>query len=693
MVACPRCNFMNPVKQKACQACGTALPYASAPNHERPMAGRPTLRGMRSPEPPEHVSQSMPAVRADAPPGLLTSDQTMPSMVGPTPEQIRSHRANSTLLGHVSPAAVGGSVGPVSDANPSPVSSRAVGSIAHPIPAPASLHGRGSSRQPTLLGHAPAPPPQERGPDAPSRSSTSQTLPSMQAVRNDPPAQSSGEGGSEEDAEPPRAVILSLPESPAHEEQRITPHDNPARTYLAVAAANPDAPAPESKTSGVASTQPSVVYPALGSPPPLPSAARRGSASNNANVSPNVPTPPANSFAPGRLSRRAVQSRLGRAVLTLTASLGGGLLLFSWLWRPAMPVSGQINTNSVPATLDVACESCGDGSQVVLGATRSEFRAHRATLPLTSPPRVGPNRFALQIQRVGMGRDEQVELEVAVDYKARWDLSGLVANPAHLRVVLEAAPGVSIAVDGVDVALNDNSGSRPIELAAPISGTSSTVEWLDKAVTIVAKKNGSPPTESNLPVRLPVVPLTIDTPWSDFRTDASEVVISGRTAPGATVTSEQNTARADAAGYYELRVAPRSGTNNVQLVATAVDHVPRAVSASFERVASLTPVALAYQQTAVRRFDHLAEQLLQREAPVPVALAGKVQEWKTSRNLTVMLLSVTAGCPSRSCLVRVEYPALADFTPNQPVSVFGVAKPAPPGIGPLPLIQSHFILD
>lgn len=727
MVACPQCRFMNPVRQKACQACGTALPYASAPNHERPVPGRPTLRGMRSPEPPSN-SQSLPVARSDKPPGVTTSDQTMPSLVSPTQEQIRSHRANNTLLGHVSPASVGASPesqrgAPSSRApvSPAPASS---GSAAHLKPAVGVAPRGGVSRQPTLLGHAPlndAP-----RPNSVSRSSTSQTMPSMQAVRSDTPrSPAAAESGSEEEDDPlPGAQALPAP--PAGDQQRITPHDHPARTYLAVAAVSLPVTSPSStaQVNSAPPSSPSQAYPALGSPPPLPPRASDPAPASqpksmsqahvtsqptltSGSVFPVLPTPAASelhpaspnappvslgSIAPPRVSRRTVQSRLGRAVLTLTALLGGGLLLFSWLWQPATPITGQINLHDASPTLDVFCQTCSDGSHVELDGRREQFLNNRATLPLTAPPNVGVNTFALQVSRTGMGRNERVDLDVQVEYKARWDLTGLAARPPHLDVLIETAPGVSISVDDVDVALDGNHGRHSIAMTEPVHGASNSIEWLEKSVTIVTKRGTSPVTSSPFPVRAPIAPLAIDTPWSSFQTDAPSVVVSGRTSPKATVTSAESSTVADEAGYFELGVTPQLGVNAVELVASAVDHVPRAATTSFVQVSNLTPVALVYQKDAVRRFDALAERLPRESQPIAVALAGKVQEWKTHHNLTVILLSVTSGCPSRSCLVRVEYPAFVDFTPNQAVSVFGVARQPPPDVGPLPQVQSHFIL-
>lgn len=623
----------------------------------------------------------------------------MPSMVGPTPEQIRSHRANNTLLGHVSPA-VAGQTAPASDSAPSskapvspPVVSSGTASVQlKPVVGPTSIQARGGiSRQPTLMGHAPLN--EAKAGIGETHASTSQTLPSMQAVRGDEAAPS----GPAEDAEPPAAAPLIDSPTPApkpqeFEEQRVPAHDNPAKTYLAVTAVSlASAPLPADLLEPPrASDAPS--YPGMGTPPPLPAASTAPAEAPIARVSRSTASTAAPVFSSAqRLSRRAVQSRLGRAVLGLTALLGVGLGLFTWKWQPETPITGRINPNAASPTLEIQCQSCADGSFVELDQRRGTFQQQRATIVLDDAPRVGANAFELHVHRTGMGRDEQVELAAYVDYRARWDLSGLADKPPHVNVNVQAAPGVLVKVDAVDVALVDGHGSHALALAYPVGSMNPSVEWLEQSVVITTQKGDAAPVANPFQIRLPVVPLTLDTPWDTFQTDEKTVVLSGRTAPKATVTGPEGKVQADDAGYFELTVTPQLGLNTVELTTSTENHAPRSASTSFTQVDNLTRIAVAYQSDAIRRFDQLSAGAA-GAAPVRVALSGKVQEWKTTHNVTVALLTVTAGCPSRTCLVRVEYPGVLDLAPNQAISVFGEVRPAPADVGPLPQIHSHFIL-
>lgn len=727
MVACSRCQFMNPVKQKACQACGAPLPYASAPNHERPGQARPTLRGLRSPEPVHQVSGGHLSQ-----PSLPTPDKTMPSMVGPTPEQIRSHKINNTLLGHNVPTAEVSKSSPYSSPQPavSPISPRPA-STAQVSRTPVNQLPPRSNRQATLVGHpaldaarrgtAQQPASQHSaGGATEDRKDTSQTLPSMQAVTSEASTTTVTTDDTEE--EPPGANETSVE---SHSFQRLTATDNPAKTYFAVTAARPSSES--SPTS-----EPEPAFAGLGTPPPLPhlspapregiadslgparspDATRAPSSARSRSVkgpstAPTSATPAkseavrAGPLASERglaapssrvLSRRAIQSRLGKFVLGVTALLGSSLLIFTWVWRPPPPVSGSIDPHVTPATLQLQCDSCADGSFVSFDGRTAQFVNQRATIPLVEPPTVGPNSFVLDIHRTGIGRDERVTLAVNVEYRAVWDLSGLSAEPPILAIALDAAPNTGLKVNGVPVDLAGGRGHVPVVLSERFTVPSNAIEWLETSVQVTA---GGAPTGGSRPftLKVPVVPLAVDTPAPTFHTDSFTVTVSGRSLPGATISGAGHRVETDAQGYFELPVTARPGSNLIEVTASLANHVPRSVAATFTQTDNLTKLAVAYQTDATRRFDELTQRLAQNNAPLRVALAGRVQEWRTDHNVTVALLAVTSGCPNRTCLVRVEHPAALVLGSNRAVSVFGEATLSDSAGTPIPLIQSHFILE
>lgn len=690
MVSCPRCHFQNPVKQRACQACGGELPYASAPTHERPGQSRPTLRGLRSPDPLPPIEPSASASRTDL---------TMPSLIGPTPEQIRSHRITSTLLGHGHPHALQPPVSQPQFASspPSPiyeVTASPPSSGAYPAP---SSNNRGeaprspSSTRATLIGHAPA-----AASDVEQWSNTAQTMPSMRAVSPD-------EVWTRERRDAVEVIAPSVHPNASQLDAVPPPssRNSAARTYLAVMPPSVDVPV-SSSLSGVPSGVPSssrntptspdtpapvsLTIDTAFEPTPAPSDREANAFSHAATAARSVTTTQSESLGP------ANQSRIAKVVLGITSLLGVGLLVFTWAWNPPAPVVGKINSEVSPPALDLWCDSCGEGSYVVHQGQRHEFTDHYASLPLSTVPQVGANTFELDVHRSGVRRDEQLTLAVPVDYHAKWDLSELTKLPPRLAIVVEAAPGVSVRVNDAEVALNDGQGTHRLPVNHPTGRPSANIDWLEETA-LITTSGGQSPNSLEYRVRVPIVPLVIDTPHRDFYTEGKLVVVSGRTSPHAQVLTETESVSADATGYFELTLVPQLGLNTLQVTALLDGHAPRTTPVAFTHSENLTKVAVAYQANAIRRFDEVVQRLAEAKTPLNVALAGRVQEWRTTGNRTVALVAISSGCPQRTCLVRLEHPARTAFTSNQLISIFGVVVPPAPDLGPFPNLQSHFILQ
>lgn len=645
----------------------------------------------------------------------------MPSLIGPTPEQIRSHRITSTLLGHGHPEAL---QPPVSQ--PDFTSSRPAPSPEVSVPPPSSVtcppssNPRGeASRSPlstraTLIGHAPAPS------DGTEWSNTAQTMPSMRAVSPHEVATYERREAVEviapvarSSSAPPAAVFPAavfpdevfsdavfpdaVPNPLRSDAVPPSSRNSAARTYLAVAPPSVDIPVSVSSRSIPTSARTSPDSPDTSAPVSLtidtafePSPAPKSNRGPDDPAGGNSPRFP-NTAQPETLDR-ATQSRIAKVVLGITSLLGVGLLVFTWAWTPPAPVVGRINSETSPPSLELWCDSCAHGSYVVYQGQRHEFTDHSATLPLTTVPRVGSNTFELDVHRSGVRRDEQVTLAVPVDYRAKWDLSELTETPPRLAIAVEAAPGVSVRVNQTEVTLSGSQGTHQLLLEHHSGPPSANIDWLEQTA-IITTSGGQSPSSVEYRVRVPVVPLVIDTPHRDFYTEAKLVVVSGRTSPHAKVSTPSESVSADATGYFELTLVPQSGLNTVEITAVLDGHAPRTTPVSFTHSENLTKVAVAYQTTALRRFDEVAVRLAETKAPLNVALAGRVQEWRTDGNRTMALVAISSGCPQRTCLMRLEHPARTAFTSNQLISIFGVATDASPELGPFPNVQSHFILQ
>lgn len=686
MVPCPKCQFMNPLKQKGCQACGAKLPYAvSEGNQPGKGQARATLRGLRSPESPtDGLTPSEIAAMGAVPPPSVTPvprDGTMPSFVAPDAEAISKHRDSirSTILGHGAPGAEHQTpFGPVSVAvvtpkepsfNPAPQSSP-----------PRSIHTHGEMSRPgavgrTLLGHMVQPA------VADERGDTSRTLPSMQAVGPDSmPSPIS--------ARDHTSVTSTVIGAPSEDDSFPTYEVTPSTPFVADNE-------PVAQSVGRASTRVGRGY---GKPGPTneprvytvqaPSSSQRYSVADSP-VSKALPLP-----IESPESVRAANVRLGRRVLLIASALLLGLSLFALFWTPPDPPTARLVGSGEQTVVEVSCGTCDDGSTVTLGGQKGTFTGHRASVPLPRPLSLGYNDVEIEIERTGFGRNERMQLQFPVDYRLAWDLTGLEQSPPTLSVMVEAALGVSVRLDDKLVPLIANKGSHKVSIAEDVTGPSSSQQWLEKSVAVSIEGGRASTSPDRFALKIPIVPLVVDTPWDGFLTSDDTTVVSGRSTPNTKIVVAGNPTMTNADGYFEFALQTIAKTNTFTVAALAEGHAPRFVTVSINKVSNLHKAALEYQTSAVNRFDELSQLLQASSRRVRVALPGRVQESKIQGSTTVLLVNVNSGCPTRNCILRVVYPMRLTLHPNERIGVFGGATLAPGATGAttLPEVRAELLV-
>lgn len=680
MVPCPKCHFMNPLKQKGCQACGAALPYAESETTGTVKAQtRATLRGLRSPESPTDglTPAELAAMKVELPTSVakVTNDGTLPSFVAPTADIINQHRdsVTSTILGIPIPkAAQPGAHGPESTAPSTPKHSRSGLKPHEPLVAPEDSSRAGFAGR-TLLGHLVPSPFQQA-----SRDLTSQTLPSMQAVVPDSSPTSLQRPSSPE-----------LRSSPDQELAGGTPEHTPflafeegsADSQAQVSSGRSNPPTPRSRR---VHDDPGTT---LVTPPPTSSQGYFGA------VSPVSKAIPVRTGSPE--SVRAANARMGRRVLVVALGLLLALSLFALLWTPPEPPTARLIGVGEQTMLEVICNTCGDGSSVTISGQKSTFADHRASVPMPGPLNLGYNDIEIEIERTGFGRNERMQLQFPIDYRLAWDLSRLEQIPPALGILVEAALGVTVSLDGQPVPLADNQGLHEVPITTDLLGPNVSEQWLEKSVSVAISGGRASTPPDHFTLKIPIVPLAVDTPWDGFLTSDDTTVVSGRSTPNTKVTVAGNPTTTNAEGYFELALQTQPGLNTFTISAHAPGHAPRFVNVSLTKVASAPKAALEYQGTALNRFDELLRQLQSPEASVRVALPGKVQESKVQGSTTVLLVGVTAGCPTRNCMVRVIYPTRLTLKEGERVAVFGAATLAtasPAAQTALPEIRAHLLL-
>ncbi len=675
---------MNPLKQKGCQACGAALPYADSDAKDPTKAqARATLRGLRSPESPTDglTPAELEAMKGELPPEVTVAvrEGTMPSFVAPSSAVIDKHRDSitTTIVGHAVPKV--GQAAPDSIAPSTPKDSPRAPRPQDFALTPVDLNRPGFAGR-TLLGHQVPKPAHQSA----SGGQTSQTLPSMQAVvpdsgstpissgpRSSPSVRSFG--GSSPSG---RAASPELGSSPEQDPPGDVPEHTP---FLAFEEGPADSPALNSSSRSTPPTPRSYRFSddpttTVVTPPPISSQGYFGA------VSPVSKAIPVRTGSPE--SVRAANVRLGRRVLVIASVLLLGLSLFALLWTPPEPPTARLIGVGEQTMLEVACNTCDDNSSITIGGQKGAFTAHRASVPMPRPLNLGYNDIEILIERTGIGRNERMQLQFPIDYRLAWDLSRLDQIPPTLGINVEAALGVTVSLDGQPVSLADNRGFHPVAIAADLMGPSVSEQWLEKSVPVaISGGRGSTPPD-HFTLKIPIVPLAVDTPWDGFQTSDETTVVSGRSTPNTRISVAGNPTTTNAEGYFELALQTVPGLNTFTIAAEAPGHAPRFVNVSLTKVPSAGKAALEYQGTALNRFDELTKRLQTSDTGVRVALPGKVQESKVQGSTTVLLVGVAAGCPNRACVVRVVYPTRLALKEGERVAVFGVATLA--SAGPTP---------
>src|SRR5262249_13051288 len=136
-----------------------------------------------------------------------------------------------------------------------------------------------------------------------------------------------------------------------------------------------------------------------------------------------------------RLPRGAIALIVFAAVLAVTA----GVVAF--LWQSPKPMRAEVALDDRGTeVLALGCDDCVDGTIVTVGQARATFQGKKAQLALSKPLDIGKNNVLVGVHRPGIGRDEEIVLNVAVDYRVRGVLTSLSEDPPKIKVPVQPTP-------------------------------------------------------------------------------------------------------------------------------------------------------------------------------------------------------------------------------------------------------------
>jgi len=341
------------------------------------------------------------------------------------------------------------------------------------------------------------------------------------------------------------------------------------------------------------------------------------------------------------------------------------------LWDAPRPLTAQVILDERGReALSITCGDCPDGTVVTSEGGKATLKGQKATLPLTRSLEIGENVVTVAVQRPGLGRDEDVKLAVAVEFRVRGDLSPLEGDPPRLKVLVQAAPGGAAVVDGNAVALDPaGKGEHVVDVGRELEGPADGVVPFERKLPFSITPPGGVTRNGEVTLRFGIVPLRVDSPGESIVIEGETFMLSGRTLTDGRVTVSGRPITVDAAGRFaQLMNVSSEGVTTIVVRAEAKDQAPRLVRVRVRRVANLADHAATFRQSATSDYASVAGGASPGQA---VALDGEVLEARVDGEVTLLLLEIKEGCASAPCLAKVVHGAKLDVQRGATVGAFG----------------------
>jgi hypothetical protein len=208
------------------------------------------------------------------------------------------------------------------------------------------------------------------------------------------------------------------------------------------------------------------------------------------------------------------------------------------------------------------------------------------------------------------------------------------------------------------------------EGASELTGPEASVKTLERTVPYkVTSASGSVQT-GKVEIRLGVTPLIVDAPGASIIVGSKEVVIAGRTAPGAVLKVGNETVALDPEGRFVSKRALQPGENKLLVRSTLKDLAPRLFQVSVRRSDNLEREAALQRAMAQASY---ADVVRAGDAATgrSVALEGQLQDLRHDGYSSVLLIDVKKGCKKPPCLAKVIYGVETQLEKGRDLKAFG----------------------
>jgi hypothetical protein len=387
-----------------------------------------------------------------------------------------------------------------------------------------------------------------------------------------------------------------------------------------------------------------------GGPPP--SARREGP------VSPRRP-------APRRISLTATLAIVGSAMLLVMA------LVAYFMLRGHGSVTARASLDSKGGEqLDLSCSECPDGTKTWIDSGPATFQAGKATLHLQTPLKVGENPIVLVLERPGRSREE-IALSLPIEFRVRSSTEELAQETPKVSVLASVLSGTRLEVDGKVVAAEPNGVVRfDYDVTADVTGPEPSVTTLERVVPYKAVSANGAVQDGKVQIRIGVTPLIVDAPGASIVLGDKEVVIAGRTAPGARLLIGAQTISLDPEGRFVSKQSLTAGENSFTVRSTLKELAPRLVKVSVRRSDNLereAALARSMAQTSYVEVQRAGDAAIGRS----LALEGQLFDVRHDGYTSVLLVDVKGGCKKVPCLSKVLYGVQTALEKGRSIKAFG----------------------
>jgi hypothetical protein len=289
---------------------------------------------------------------------------------------------------------------------------------------------------------------------------------------------------------------------------------------------------------------------------------------------------------------------------------------------------------------------------------------------LQAPLKVGENPIVLVLERPGRSREE-IALSIPIEFRVRGSTDELAQDTPKVAILASALQGTQLEVDGKPVQGDANGTARfEYDVSADVTGPEAAVKILERVIPYKATPPSGGTQKGQVEIRIGITPLVVDAPGASIVVGTKDIVIAGRTAPGATLKVAGRDVTLDPEGRFVSKQALTSGDNTFLVRSTLKDHAPRLVNVAVRRSDNLQrEAALARTTTQSSYADVLSTG--DAAAGRGVALEGQLFDLRHDGYSSVLLVDVRGGCKRPPCLAKVIYGVETQLEKGRAVTAFG----------------------